>query len=317
MILMTRYTRTVHVEGPRYKSSCLVLVAELIKLIACLTWVLYKNKFNFILFKNEINSKIIKKPLETLKVAVPSGIYSLQNNLLFVAISYLDAPTYQITYQLKILTTAVFSVVLMKKRITGRQWFSLMVLMVGVMCVQYPSDDKPHASQAGSEDVSQRMIGFVMILLACLTSGFAGVYFEFILKSSPLSLVLRNVQMAFFGVMFSGLAAWYKDGANIQKHGIMQGFNGPVYVVLTLQAFGGLLVASVVQYTDNVVKVFAASLSLIVSSLVSYFVFDDLNLTFLFVLGTCLVLLATFMYGYQPRHQGESPYLPRKSAKSA
>ena len=94
-----------------------------------------------------------------------------------------------------------------------------------------------------------------MILLACLTSGFAGVYFEFILKSSPLSLVLRNVQMAFFGVMFSGLAAWYKDGANIQKHGVMQGFNGPVYVVLTLQAFGGLLVASVVQYTDNVVKV--------------------------------------------------------------
>ena len=64
-------------------------------------------------------------------------------------------------------------------------------------------------------------------------------------------------------------------------------------------------------------KVFAASLSLIVSSLVSYFVFDDLNLTFLFVLGTCLVLLATFMYGYQPRQQGESPYLPRKSAKSA
>ena len=94
-------------------------------------------------------------------MAVPSGIYSLQNNLLFVAISYLDAPTYQITYQLKILTTAVFSVVLMKKRITGRQWFSLMVLMVGVMCVQYPSDDKPHASQAGSEDVSQRMIGLL------------------------------------------------------------------------------------------------------------------------------------------------------------
>jgi len=316
MILMTRYTRTVHVEGPRYKSSCLVLVAELIKLIACLTWVLYKNKFNFIQFKNEINSKIIRKPLETLKVAVPSGIYSLQNNLLFVAISYLDAPTYQITYQLKILTTAVFSVVLMKKQITRRQWFSLMVLMVGVMCVQYPSDDKP-ASSAGSEDMSQRMIGFVMILLACLTSGFAGVYFEFILKSSPLSLVLRNVQMAFFGVMFSGAAAYYKDGASIAKHGVMQGFNGPVYVVLTLQAFGGLLVASVVQYTDNVVKVFAASLSLIVSSLVSYFVFDDLNLSVLFVTGTCLVLLATFMYGYQPQGSKKGSFLPGKSAKSA
>ena len=232
-----------------------------------------------------------------------------------MAISYLDAPTYQITYQLKILTTAVFSVVLMKKHITRRQWFSLMVLMVGVMCVQYPSDDKPVS--LGSEDMSQRMIGFVMILLACLTSGFAGVYFEFILKSSPLSLVLRNVQMAFFGVIFSGMAAYYKDGANISKYGIMQGFNGPVYIVLLLQAFGGLLVASVVQYTDNVVKVFAASLSLIVSSFVSYFVFNDLNLSFLFVTGTFLVLLSTFMYGYQPSNSKKGSLLPGKSAKSA
>ena len=45
--------------------------------------------------------EIINKPLETLKLAIPSGIYTLQNNLLYVALSNLDAATYQVTKALR------------------------------------------------------------------------------------------------------------------------------------------------------------------------------------------------------------------------
>lgn len=52
-----------------------------------------------------------------------------------------------------------------------------------------------------------------------------------------------------------------------------------------------------VTYADNILKGFATSISIIVSSLFSYLVMDDLIPGGFFISGTFLVILATFMYG--------------------
>lgn len=46
----------------------------------------------------------------------------------------------QVTYQLKILTTALFCVMMLNKKLIARQWGSLLLLMAGVILVQviYP-----------------------------------------------------------------------------------------------------------------------------------------------------------------------------------
>lgn len=46
-----------------------------------------------------LNEEILNKPVELVKLAIPAGIYTLQNNLLYVALSNLDAATYQVTYK--------------------------------------------------------------------------------------------------------------------------------------------------------------------------------------------------------------------------
>ena len=48
------------------------------------------------------------------------------------------APPAQVAYQLKLLTTAFFSVTMMKRHISLRRWLALGILFIGIVLVQSP-----------------------------------------------------------------------------------------------------------------------------------------------------------------------------------
>merc|ERR1711981_1047230 len=100
------------------------------------------------------------------------------------------------------------------------------------------------------------------------------------------------------------------DWDAIANEGFFQGYHPVVFVIIVLQAFGGLVVAMTVKYADNILKGFATSISIIVSSIFSYLVLNDLIPGGYFILGTGLVILATFMYG------SSSLFTSRRNAKN-
>jgi UDP-sugar transporter A1/2/3 len=55
------------------------------------------------------------------------------------------------------------------------------------------------------------------------------------------------------------------------------GYSFWVWATITLVAAGGLLVAVVVKYADNILKGFATSLSILLSAVISYMYFSDLQ----------------------------------------
>ena len=59
----------------------------------------------------------------------------------------------------------------------------------------------------------------------------------------------------------------------MREKGFWHGYSSVVWAVVLLQAGGGLLVAMVVKYADNILKGFATSLSIIISCCASYFLF--------------------------------------------
>jgi len=144
-VLLLRYSRTR--PGWPYLASTAVMLNECCKFTVCVFSLYAQRGFSIRRSWRAFRDEILGKPMETFKLVVPSGLYCLQNNLLFIALTNLDAATYQVTYQLKILTTALFSVILLKKQINKVQWLALLILTIGVALVQIPSvapeDDSP------------------------------------------------------------------------------------------------------------------------------------------------------------------------------
>ena len=87
---------------------------EFIKLGVCFFMVLLSSGFDRKVFRQTLNREVFK-PIEIVKLSVPAGLYFIQNNLLYFALSNLRATPYKVTYNLKILTGAVFSVVLLRQ----------------------------------------------------------------------------------------------------------------------------------------------------------------------------------------------------------
>ncbi|KAK3546738.1 hypothetical protein QTP70_033610 [Hemibagrus guttatus] len=295
LVLTMRYSRTLHSEGPRYLASSAVVLSEILKILICSLLIFSYNSCSVRGLYQELKEEIIHRPSETIKLVIPSGIYTLQNNLLYVALSNLDAATYQVTYQLKILTTALFSISMLGKRLGTCQWLSLFILITGIAFIQWPT----HSSSDKKEMHSgSRLIGVLAILFACFSSGFAGVYFEKILKETKQSVLIRNIQLGLFGLFFGVAGVFVQDGDKVRENGILQGYTSVTWAVVILQAMGGLIVAAVIKYADNILKSFATSGSIILSSVISYFWLQDFNPSSLFFLGTVLVITATFLYGY-------------------
>lgn len=53
-----------------------------------------------------------------LALTIPSGLYVVQNNLQFIASSHLSAAVFQVLATTKIVTTAMFAVLLLGRRLT-------------------------------------------------------------------------------------------------------------------------------------------------------------------------------------------------------
>ncbi|KAG2181719.1 hypothetical protein INT44_008534 [Umbelopsis vinacea] len=323
LVLMMRYSRIVQKPGqPMYIASTAVFLAEVLKIIACLAVIWYQKR-TFSRFWWVVRKEILGKPAETLKMLIPSGLYALQNNLLYVALSNLEAATFQVTYQMKILSTAIFSVVLLGRSLHRSKWLALVLLMIGVTLVQSQTVSSSSSSatppvsneMTGDEDADPLMadatltdeqalilaaqnpiVGLIAVITSCISSGFAGCYFEKILKTSETSMWVRNIQLGISGALFSMVGMLVYDRQALMQGGMLQGYDALTWVVVANQALGGLLVAIVVKYADNILKGFATSLSIIISGVISFYLFN-FQPSLQFIVGAMIVMISSYLYG--------------------
>ena len=189
-----------------------------------------------------------------------------------------------------------------------------------------------HDSSVATSSTPKQVIGLVYVLSACISSGFAGVYYEKLVKSgSQPSVIIRNLQMGkpnntlevqwkhheliivfdyphnFSGLIalpLSGVAVLFNVREIVFDRGFFHGYNNLVVTVVFLQAAGGLLVAVVVKYADNILKGFATSGSIVLNGIVSAMVNSSglvEHLSAQFIGGAAIVVISTMMYHAAPQ----------------
>ncbi|CAH8603885.1 unnamed protein product [Dicrocoelium dendriticum] len=252
-----------------------------------------------------IYKQVIHDYGDTLRVLVPSVLYTIQNTLLYVAISNLNAVTYQILYQFKIFTTAIFMVILLGRKLSAAKWIALVMLCLGIVLSQL-NPETVSSSPPSNRTASSPFAGLCAIVFATVSSGFAGVYFEKILKGTAPSIWMRNIQLAAFGIVVGLIGVYASDREAVLNNGFFQGYTPLVWLIIVLQTCSGLCVAFVMKYADNILKGFATGLSMLLSSAISYFVLGDFQPTVCTFVGATLVIAATMLYGREPKQKPQS-----------
>jgi solute carrier family 35 (UDP-sugar transporter), member A1/2/3 len=126
-----------------------------------------------------------------------AAIYGAMNILSFVSLRNIGAGLFTIFAQTKILTTAVFSTMLLGRAYSSTQWRALVALSLGVLLFSEPVWNAPD-NKTDTSDVGNVVVGVGAVLVEVTLSGFASIYFEKVIKTDPLQLNIweRNFQLA-------------------------------------------------------------------------------------------------------------------------
>ncbi|KAF1740920.1 hypothetical protein MXB_108, partial [Myxobolus squamalis] len=205
-----------------------------------------------------------------------------------------------VTSQLKIFTTALLSVLILKKRLSLIKWIALLILFVGVVMANWSpkAESETNKSDEGNILFSSTFIGLTCIITCTVTSALSGVWYEKLLKREKSDVIMTNVQMSLSGLIFCLIAAALFYYRTIYENGLFVGFNKYVWIYICMQAFLGLIVSAVIKYTDNILKGFASSISIVLSAMIYRYLFPFV-ITGFSVTGTFLVIVSIIMYSYE------------------
>ena len=189
-------------------------------------------------------------------------IYGAMNILSFVALRNIGAGLFTVFAQCKILTTATFSAILLRRSYSWARWRALFSLMCGVLLFSEPvwGDPTKHNTNGGNV-----FIGTAAVLTEVSLSGFASIYFERVIKTDSLQLGIweRNFQLALGSFPIYVLFIISELGGEV---GIFGGWSWMAFFLALLGAAGGLLVALSIKYGDAILKTLATTGSIILSA---------------------------------------------------
>jgi solute carrier family 35 (UDP-sugar transporter), member A1/2/3 len=236
-------------------------------------------------------------PRRNVLFAIPALLYMAMNGMVFLILKYVSPPDFQIMTTMKVFTTAILFVIIMRRPMNRLKWISLILLTIGVMMSQVKSTMDVSSLYIG--DIGQFSLGIGLIIIHAWLSGLASVYTEYLMKSGCESIYIQNAQLYTYGILFNWilllLAPYYRSGRSINQN-MFHGFTTVTWIIILNASCNGLVVSWLLKYVDSVAKLHASSLSLVFSAILSAFLFDFAPSLQMY-LGASTVIISIYLYG--------------------
>ncbi|EPS66181.1 hypothetical protein M569_08593, partial [Genlisea aurea] len=231
---------------------------------------------------------------------IPSVIYLIHNNVQFATLTFVDASTYQIMGNLKIITTGILFRLFLKRKLSNLQWMAIILLAIGTTTSQLKGCGAAPCDSLFSLPTQ----GYVLGLLSACLSALAGVYTEFLMKKNNDSLYWQNIQLYTFGSMFNLAKLIWDDFRNDFENGpwwhrLFDGYTFVTWMVVLNLGSTGLLVSWLMKYADNIVKVYSTSMAMLLTMVASVFLFG-FKPTLQMFLGIFICMMSLHMYFAPP-----------------
>ncbi|CEF69343.1 UDP-galactose translocator [Strongyloides ratti] len=316
-VCMLRYVRFRKVSN-MFIAPVALMVGEFFKIFLSIIFLSIENKsligaVKILYLETLINWKTF------LKTSIPAFCYAIQNLLYYYAISYLDATLLLVLQQIKILSTAFFTVVLLKKKLSPLQWLSMLILIIGIILVQikFPTiknDEHSNNSTKKNETIETtthfyplpnpfhippQIIGLTMVMIGTTIAGFVGTFLEKMFKNNDTSIWARNFQLSIFSIPVHLSTAFASEFNKISTNGLFIGFDYMVLLMAFIFGVHGMVVAILLKHASSILKCFASGFVITLTALVSIIVFDKWP-SYLMIVGTLVIFIAVYIYTNYP-----------------
>ena len=257
---------------------------------------------------------------------VPATIYSLQNTLCLVAYETIDGLTFNLLNQTKLIWTAVFVLVLLKRRQTAGQWCALAMLFVAAVLLSVAKSDEDGG--AGRE-VSGRahLFGCAAALGAAMLSGLASACCQWALQVGGRDSFLFSAELGFFSIcalfltLGVELATGWPAGGDAQQMltmgSVWASLDARTMVPILVNACGGVVVGLLTKFSGSVVKSYALIAGILLSTMLQMY-FGGGGLTWQSKAAAPLVVVAMYLnFAFKAKKKGGAKSSPRKKLDAA
>lgn len=246
---------------------------------------------------------------------VPAAIYTVQNLLSLLAYQNLEALTFNVLNQTKNLSAALCCYLVIGKKQTKKQSFSLLLLLVSALVIEDVISFESIWGLLGGVNTlmpksfhfSKRIThGVVPVLFASFLSGLAGALTQKNLQgvskgksseltiSKPVNPYLFSMELTVASVIVLVASLFVSaDGKQISQNGFFHQWTPQTMIPILTNSFGGILVGLVTKHAGSVRKGFALIFGILLSGV---FQAGSHGISFAQIIGGILAAMSLWLH---------------------